>query len=496
MQDIPSHQSLGRPHSTLAPTTFTTLFSIVERQRTDMLANTISKVARRGASASRANLSTVTVFDEAPVGLPTGGPGKIGPSAPVSVEQLANGVKVASSDNGGHVASIGIFVEAGSRFENASNAGAAHTLSHMAFKSTNQRSDLRLFRDMENAGVVSSAASGRDSIMYRVDCLRDSTDLAMDMVTESFTDGKFPGWEVAAVKSSSLSYELENVEGNAQALLSEMVHSAAYGGETTSLGRSQFAGRHQLGALTPEVLKQYVADNFTTHRVVLAGTNVSQSTLKNLAETAFSGLGQGPAPSTETTYSGGRNLVRATGDLTHVAVAFNSGGYGNSDLFAQMVLQNLLGGGAAMSQNGVAGSQSRLAQNVLGGDVFASYAFSNTYKDAGIFGLYGACVGGSQDSTLAALMKEMDGAAAKACDAGELQRAKAQLKAIVASNLESRSGNLEDIGSQATVYGGVKSGAEIFAAIDSVTAAQVKNAAAGLLKSTPSVAALGDISGL
>ena len=74
------------------------------------------------------------------------------------------------------------------------------------------------------------------------------------------------------------------------------------------------------------------------------------------------------------------------------------------------------------SQNGVAGSQSRLAQNVLGGDVFASYAFSNTYKDAGIFGLYGACVGGSQDSTLAALMKEMDGAAAKACDAGELQK--------------------------------------------------------------------------
>ena len=61
---------------TAAPTTFTTLFfSIVERQRTDMLANTISKVARRGASASRANLSTVTVFDEAPVGLPTGGPG-------------------------------------------------------------------------------------------------------------------------------------------------------------------------------------------------------------------------------------------------------------------------------------------------------------------------------------------------------------------------------------------------------------------------------------
>ena len=74
-------------------------------------------------------------------------------------------------------------------------------------------------------------------------------------------------------------------------------------------------------------------------------------------------------------------------------------------------------------------------------------------------------------------------------------KGRAQLKAIVTSNLGHAAGT-EDIGSQAMVYGGVKSGAEIFAAIDSVTAAQVKNAAAGLLKSTPSVAALGDISGL
>ena len=41
---------------------------------------------------------------------------------------------------------------------------------------------------------------------------------------------------------------------------------------------------------------------------------------------------------------------------------------------------------------------------VLNENVFASYAFSSTYRDAGIFGLYGACVGGSQDSTLSALI--------------------------------------------------------------------------------------------
>merc|ERR550537_2022646 len=102
-----------------------------------------------------------------------------------------------------------------------------------------------------------------------------------------------------------------------------------------------------------------------------------------------------------------------------------------------------------MSQDGVAGSQSRLACNVLNENVFASYAFSSTYRDAGIFGLYGACVGGSQDSTLSALMKEMESVASKACDGPELVRAKTQLKAIVASNLDSRNGSLEDMGTQA-----------------------------------------------
>ena len=56
---------------------------------------------------------------------------------------------------------------------------------------------------MENADIVSSAASGRDAIMYRVDCLRESTDLAMDIAAETVTDGKFPGWECAAVENSS-----------------------------------------------------------------------------------------------------------------------------------------------------------------------------------------------------------------------------------------------------------------------------------------------------
>ena len=66
-----------------------------------------------------------------------------GPLPGAETTTLANGIKVTSQDAGGHVSSIGVYFAAGSRNETTATAGAAHVLHNMAFKSTEQRSDLR-----------------------------------------------------------------------------------------------------------------------------------------------------------------------------------------------------------------------------------------------------------------------------------------------------------------------------------------------------------------
>lgn len=47
---------------------------------------------------------------------------------------LDNGMRVASEDSGAPTATVGLWIDTGSRHENPNNNGVAHFLEHMAFK--------------------------------------------------------------------------------------------------------------------------------------------------------------------------------------------------------------------------------------------------------------------------------------------------------------------------------------------------------------------------
>ncbi len=53
---------------------------------------------------------------------------------PTKLTVLENGLRVASEDSGAPTATVGVWIDAGSRNETESNNGVAHFLEHMAFK--------------------------------------------------------------------------------------------------------------------------------------------------------------------------------------------------------------------------------------------------------------------------------------------------------------------------------------------------------------------------
>lgn len=53
---------------------------------------------------------------------------------PTKVTTLANGMRVASEEAYGETATIGVWIDAGSSYENEKTNGVAHFLEHMAFK--------------------------------------------------------------------------------------------------------------------------------------------------------------------------------------------------------------------------------------------------------------------------------------------------------------------------------------------------------------------------
>lgn len=56
---------------------------------------------------------------------------------PTQVTTLDCGMRIATEDSGAPTATVGLWIDAGSRFETDENNGVAHFMEHMAFKVNN-----------------------------------------------------------------------------------------------------------------------------------------------------------------------------------------------------------------------------------------------------------------------------------------------------------------------------------------------------------------------
>ena len=86
------------------------------------------------------------------------------------VTAIKNGLRVASEDYGLPTCTVGVWINAGSRFETAQNNGTAHFLEHMAFKGTNKRKQQDLENEIEGLGAHLNAYTSREQTVYYAKC--------------------------------------------------------------------------------------------------------------------------------------------------------------------------------------------------------------------------------------------------------------------------------------------------------------------------------------
>src|SRR5690606_33672157 len=104
------------------------------------------------------------------------------PKPKTEMTVLPNGLRVVSEETYRASSSLGLFVDAGSRYETDANNGVSHLMEHMAFKTTQSRSSLRVVRDVEDMGGNVGAASAREYMVFTADVLRSNLDKATELV--------------------------------------------------------------------------------------------------------------------------------------------------------------------------------------------------------------------------------------------------------------------------------------------------------------------------
>ena len=415
------------------------------------------------------------------------------------ITELPNGVRVATQETYHEASSIGVFVDAGSRHEGMEHAGATHMLEKLAFAGCEEFSKARIIYEIEMMGANVIANRSRESMIYGADVLREHASDMTTLLLECITRPEFKASEVAAQAEHIAHVELAELDEEPTNQVFEAFHRAAYGDST--LGLPMYANQLSLGAMTPETLHEFVADNYTGGRVVLAGASVDHDEMVRLATQYLGGLPEGTGTKKEmgaAQYVGGEQKVMdANAPLTHVAVGFEAVGYNHDDMLYYHALHMMLGGGASFSAGGPGkGLYSRLYSNVLNQYPWVqnATAFNVQYEDTGFFGILGATVpAGEQVQHLTSILcRELEGAAKNKANNVELGRVKEMLKSSMLMNLESRAIVMEDLGRQILANGKHVSAAELCKQVDAMTADDMARVAKEMLSKGVSVVSHGD----
>ncbi|NP_001274924.1 mitochondrial-processing peptidase subunit alpha-like [Solanum tuberosum] len=412
------------------------------------------------------------------------------------ITTLTNGLKIASEISASPAASIGLYVDCGSIYEAPASYGATHLLERMAFKSTLNRSHLRIVREVEAIGGNVTAAASREHLIYTYDALKTYVPQMVELLVDSVRNPAFLDWEVSE-QLEKVKSEIDEYTKNPQHLLLEAVHSAGYSGP---YGNSLAATEATVNRLNSTVLEEFVAENYTAPRIVLAASGVEHEELLKVAEPLLSDLPKVPRAEEPTpVYVGGDYRRQADSGMTHFALAFEvpGGWLKEKDAMTLTVLQMLMGGGGSFSAGGPGkGMYSRLYLRVLNAypQIHAFSAFSSIYNNTGLFGIQAATTSDFAPRAIEVAVKELTAVANPGeVDMVQLDRAKQSTKSAILMNLESRMVASEDIGRQLLIYGERKPVEHVLKAIDAISANDIASVAQKLISSPLTMASYGDV---
>ncbi|KAK5896177.1 hypothetical protein CgunFtcFv8_009807 [Champsocephalus gunnari] len=397
------------------------------------------------------------------------------------VTTLENGLRVSSEDAGLTTCTVGLWIDAGSRYENARNNGTAHFLEHMAFKGTRKRSQLDLELEIENMGAHLNAYTSREQTVYYAKAFSKDLPRAVEILADIIQNSTLGEAEIERERGVILR-EMQEVETNLQEVVFDYLHATAY--RDSALGRTILGPTENIKTINRGDLVEYITTHYKGPRIVLAAAGgVSHDELNDLAKYHFG-------------KASWRSEIRVRDDkmpLAHIAIAVEAVGWSHPDTIPLMVANTLIGNWDRSFGGGV-NLSSKLAQMACQGNLCHSFqSFNTCYTDTGLWGLYMVCEPGTIDEMMHYTQMEWMSLCTSVTE-GEVARAKNLLKTNMLLHLDGSTPICEDIGRQMLCYSRRIPLHELEARIDAIDATTIKDVCTKYIyNKAPAIAAVGPI---
>jgi predicted Zn-dependent peptidase len=387
-------------------------------------------------------------------------------------------------------ASIGIWLETGSRDETPQSNGISHFIEHMVFKGTKHRTAEEIARQVDSIGGNMDAFTSKECICFNVKVLDEHVPLALEILSDLVLYPNFTDEDIARERGVILE-EIKMDEDNPDYLVHEIF--------TQNFWKDHPLGKPILG--TKETVKKFerqaVLDTYT-HRfapgniIVAAAGHLDHDQFVDLVVKHFEHLKpaqngfHSPAPKIVP-----RIVLRNKKALEQVQLCIGVPAYpiAHEKRYAGYILNTLLGGGMS----------SRLFQNIRErqGLAYSIYSDLNPYRDTGCMAVYAGTSLASAAKVVQSVVSEFRDLKIRPVPEEELRRSKDQLKGSLMLSLESSTARMSNLARQEMYFDRFQDLDELVQKIEAVTADDLQSLAQEFFKTeSVAVTVLGNLSGL
>jgi predicted Zn-dependent peptidase len=367
-------------------------------------------------------------------------------------------------------ASIGVWINTGSRNETDDINGISHFIEHMMFKGTTKRNFLQIAQSVESVGGYLNAFTTKEHTCYYARVLDEYIEHAVDILSDMTQHSVFPKKEIEKEKTVILE-EIKRSEDDPDDLVHEYFDLHLFGSHPFAHPIIGTTGN--VSRFNRDDLFAYTARHYTNENMILAAAgNISHDAIVKLAGKYFTARSRKSSdrvsfpPVQRMSMRKEYEKPIQQAHLLTGTVAFDV----HHELrYPGLVMNSVLGDGMS----------SRLFQQIREkhGLAYSVYSFLSLSRETGAFGIYVGTDKGSVGKATDLAYTELEKMKRTPLKRSELKRAQAQLKGNMLMSLESTSNRMMRLGNGELYFGKYKTLDSIVQSIDAVTPDDVRTVA-------------------
>jgi predicted Zn-dependent peptidase len=312
----------------------------------------------------------------------------------VAESHLSNGLKIVTEEiKESNSASVGIWVNVGSRDEGEEYHGCTHFLEHLLFKGTSKRSAKEISKAIEERGGYLNAFTDRDMTCFHAKVLGKDLKLALEVLSDIVQNPLLKQEDVEKERTVVLS-EIDSRDDDPGDLIHDLYFESAWG--ENEAAHPILGEKTPLNGLKSDSIRTYFERHYLPGRMIVTGAGALKHEElvaiieKNLTlSKGYNGVETREKPSFKPVK---RHVQRKT---SQVQIALTSKGlaYADPQRDALNLISSYLGVGAS----------SKLFQEIREkyGLVYSIFSTGFSMNDAGIF----AILAGTQDQYVEKILR-------------------------------------------------------------------------------------------